>query len=144
MDFAEPMLTPLVPETSPLLARVAAIPARSVGVVGGGLAGLACAARLARHGLDVTVYERNERVGGKMNLYRWEGYTWDTGPSLLTMPQVLRELWADLGASLEQDLELERMPVTCLYHWRDGARLVQDAAFWAQPEIAAFLEHARG
>ncbi|GIF68106.1 phytoene desaturase [Asanoa ishikariensis] len=70
-------------------------------VVGAGVGGLACAARLAAAGHQVTVYERSTVVGGKLGrrvVERPEGtYRFDTGPSLLTLPQVFDELFADLG-----------------------------------------------
>ncbi|MEV4624166.1 phytoene desaturase family protein [Asanoa sp. NPDC049573] len=70
-------------------------------VVGAGVGGLACAARLAAGGHRVTVYERSTVVGGKLGrlvVERPEGtYRFDTGPSLLTLPQVFDELFADLG-----------------------------------------------
>src|SRR5690349_2650070 len=70
-------------------------------VIGAGVGGLACAARLAAGGHRVTVYERSTVVGGKLGrlvVDRPEGtYRFDTGPSLLTLPQVFDELFADLG-----------------------------------------------
>lgn len=117
---------------------------RTTAVIGGGLGGLAAAARLAQAGFAVTVFERNARVGGKMNRHEWDGFRWDTGPSLLTMPYVLEKLWADLGRPLEQDLTLVRLPSTCLYHWRDGTRIREDDAFWQRDDVARFLHYARG
>ncbi|MDG4827110.1 phytoene desaturase family protein [Asanoa sp. WMMD1127] len=71
-------------------------------VIGAGVGGLACAARLAAAGHRVTVLERSTVVGGKLGrrvVERPEGtYRFDTGPSLLTLPQVFDELFGDLGA----------------------------------------------
>jgi phytoene desaturase len=113
-------------------------------VIGGGLGGLAAAIRLAVAGCQVTVFERGERVGGKMGTLEWEGFQWDTGPSLLTMPHVLADLWAAAGAKLEEDLELLPLPQTCRYRWQDGTVVDEDEEFWQLPEVAAFLRHARG
>lgn len=113
-------------------------------VIGGGLGGLAAAARLARAGCQVTLTERNERVGGKMNTLSWQDFHWDTGPSLLTMPHVLEALWESLGAKLEEDLTLLRLPESCLYHWQDGSTLREDSAFWRSPDVAAFLKYSQG
>jgi phytoene desaturase len=91
-------------------------------IVGGGLGGLAAAIRLAAHGRRVVLCEKNERVGGKLNIVAEEGYTFDTGPSLLTMPWVLRELFAAAGRRLEDELTLIQVDPTCRYRWPDGAR----------------------
>lgn len=66
-------------------------------VVGAGLGGLAVAARLATAGHDVTVYESAPTVGGKLGVLKRDGFTFDTGPSLLTVPDVLEQLFADTG-----------------------------------------------
>lgn len=115
-----------------------------IAVVGAGLGGLACAARLARAGASVDLFEKNATPGGKMQILSLDGFTWDMGPSLLTMPEVLRELWTDLGACLEDDLDLIPLPVTCRYRWTDGTQIDENAAFWQRPEVAAFLRYAAG
>ena len=91
-------------------------------IVGGGLGGLATAIHLAAAGQRVIVLEKNERVGGKLNIVAENGYTFDTGPSLLTMPWVLRDLYATAGARLEDDLDLVPVEPTCRYTWPDGTR----------------------
>jgi phytoene desaturase len=117
---------------------------KRVGVIGGGVGGLSCAALLAHAGHRVTLYERNARVGGKLNWLAEGGYTWDTGPSLLTMPYVFEQLWTRLGRRLADDLELVPLPVTCRYRWSDGTRIDEDASFWLRPDVAKFLAYARG
>lgn len=113
-------------------------------VIGAGIGGLAVAALLAKAGQTVTLFEKNERVGGKLGWLEEGGYTWDTGPSLLTMPHVFQRLWAQLGRRLEDDLTLIPLPITCRYRWTDGTCIDEDAAFWRRPEVARFLEYARG
>lgn len=115
-----------------------------VAVIGAGVGGLAAAALLARAGASVTLFEKNERVGGKLGWLEIDGYTWDTGPSLLTMPHVFRQLWAQLGRRLEDDLTLVPLPITCRYRWADGTVIDEDAAFWQRPDVARFLSYARG
>lgn len=115
-----------------------------VAVIGAGVGGLACAALLARAGKSVALFEKNERVGGKLGWLEEGGYSWDTGPSLLTMPHVFERLWAQLGRRLADDLAVIPLPVTCRYRWADGAVIDEDAAFWKQREVARFLEYARG
>jgi len=113
-----------------------------VAVIGGGLGGLAAAALLARSGLHVTLFEKGPRVGGKMNVLRANGFTWDTGPSLVTMPHVLHGLWARLGRDFE--LPLVRLEPSCRYFWPDGHRIDENEAFWNSPEIAPLMRHAAG
>ncbi len=66
-------------------------------VIGAGVGGLATAARLAAAGHRVTVYERAATVGGKLGRYERDGFRFDTGPSLLTLPQVFADLGLDLA-----------------------------------------------
>ena len=113
-------------------------------MIGAGIGGLACAALLARAGLRVTLFEKNATIGGKLNWLEAGGYTWDTGPSLLTMPYVFEELWRQLGRRLADDLTLVPLPITCRYRWTDGTVIDEDAAFWARPDVARFLNYARG
>jgi diapolycopene oxygenase len=124
-------------------------------VIGAGLGGLAAAARLAHAGFRVTVLEKNETVGGKMNLRQNKGYTFDTGPSLLTMPFVLKELFEDVGRRMEDFLDLVPLNPICRYFWPDGSTLdaVPDrggmqerlAQFSAQDAASfpLFLQHGR-
>lgn len=91
-------------------------------IVGGGLGGLAAAIHLAARGRRVLLLEKNERVGGKLNIVAECGYTFDTGPSLLTMPWVLRGLFAEAGARLDDQLTLVPVEPTCRYRWPDGTR----------------------
>ncbi len=113
-------------------------------IIGGGLAGLACAARLAHAGLQVCLLEKSPAPGGKMARLEHSGFRWDLGPSLLTMPQVIRELWQDCGKDAVADLDFIELESTCKYRWSDGTIIDEDRAFWSRPEVAAYLNHARG
>jgi phytoene desaturase len=88
-------------------------------VIGGGVGGLAAAARLAALGHDVTVCEAQQAVGGKLGLYARDGFRFDTGPSLLTMPQVFRELFEDTGG-WPADLRLTPLEPLARYRFADG------------------------
>jgi phytoene desaturase len=92
-------------------------------VVGAGLGGLATAARLAGAGHRVTVVEQSARVGGKLGLWERDGFRFDTGPSLVTMPYLLAQLFADTGAPIDEVLELQRLEVACRYRFADGTML---------------------
>ncbi|KAK0628199.1 hypothetical protein B0T17DRAFT_522105 [Bombardia bombarda] len=79
-------------------------PPGSAIVIGAGAGGIAIAARLAKAGLAVTVLEKNSFTGGRCSLFRTEaGFRFDTGPSLLLLPQLFRETFADLDTTLEQE-----------------------------------------
>jgi len=117
---------------------------RKVGIIGAGLGGLSAAVRLAHAGCEVTVFEKNGGVGGKMNHHEQGGFTWDTGPSLLTMPQVLRELFEEVGEKMEDHLTLIPLETTCRYRWRDGTTIDENADFWKRPDVSKFLKYARG
>ncbi|MFP5369740.1 MAG: FAD-dependent oxidoreductase, partial [Actinomycetes bacterium] len=69
-------------------------------VVGAGLGGLAAAARLAASGHAVTVVEGSDSLGGKLGRFARDGHVFDTGPSLVTLPQVFRDLFAATGRPL--------------------------------------------
>jgi phytoene desaturase len=92
-------------------------------VIGAGMGGLAAAARLARLKHDVTVVERAEQVGGKLGWESADGFSWDTGPSLLTIPQTLRDLFRKTGKPVEKVLDL--VPIEPITHYRfaDGSEL---------------------
>jgi phytoene desaturase len=92
-------------------------------VVGGGVGGLAAAARLAALGHTVTVCEQAATVGGKLGLEAIGGYRFGTGPSLLTMPHVFRALFADTGAPLEDVLDIVAVDPLVRYRFADGTVL---------------------
>jgi phytoene desaturase len=87
-------------------------------VIGAGVGGLAAAARLAAQGHRVALHERAGTHGGKLGEYRRDGFTFDTGPSLLTLPQVFIDLFAATGGPT--DLELEPVDPVCGYRYADG------------------------
>ncbi len=92
-------------------------------IVGAGLAGLSAAMRLAGAGRKVTVIERESVPGGRNGLLQTEGYSFDTGPSVLTMPSLIQDAFSCLGEDMNDWLEL--MPVSPLYRgfFADGSQL---------------------
>lgn len=91
-------------------------------IIGAGLGGLSAACRLAKCGFDVTVLEKNETVGGKVNFVEANGYKFDTGASLLTMKHVFEDLFRFCGKSIEDYLEIEPLEPICRYRWSDGTK----------------------
>jgi phytoene desaturase len=78
----------------------------NVGVIGGGLAGLSSACVLAARGHQVTLFDKNPWLGGKAAILEEQGYHFDMGPTILTIPSVLRRVFAEANRKLEDYLEL--------------------------------------
>ncbi|MBR9976307.1 MAG: phytoene desaturase [Bacteroidetes bacterium] len=97
--------------------------AEDIGVIGAGLGGLSAAIHLAVRGKDVTVFEKNSSVGGKASELQMDGFRFDTGPSLLTMPFVLEQLYDAADASAEERVELVPVDPICRYFYPDGTVL---------------------
>ena len=98
-------------------------PTDHVVVVGAGLAGLSCALRLAGAGRQVTVLEREAVPGGRAGVIEDQGYRFDTGPTVLTMPDLIHDAFAAVGEDMHSWLDL--MPVEPLYraYYPDGSQL---------------------
>ncbi len=93
---------------------------KSAIIVGAGIAGLATSIRLASRGFHVTVFERSEIPGGKLNFIRWEGFRWDTGPSLFTLPDMMEELYVMAGAEMKTSIRTQKLDVITRYFYEDG------------------------
>jgi phytoene desaturase len=91
-------------------------------VIGGGLGGLATAVRLAAAGWRVEVCEQGPLFGGKMNTFECDGFRFDTGPSLITMPWVFEELFEAAGSSLARHVTLTNVRPLADYVYADGTR----------------------
>ncbi len=84
-------------------------PKQKVIIVGAGPGGLAAAILLQRSGVDVTVVERREVVGGRTSTMERNGFKFDTGPTFFLYPRVLREILSAAGRSLEQEIPMYRL-----------------------------------
>ena len=111
-------------------------------VVGAGLGGLAAAARLAALGHDVTVCEQAGVVGGKLGVLVRDGFMFDTGPSLLTLPAVYRDLFLATGGPLEAEVPLVPVDPVCHYRFGDGTEL--DMPNGPRSRIAAAWDDSLG
>jgi phytoene desaturase len=92
-------------------------------VIGAGMGGMAAAARLRVKGHDVIVVEASDTHGGKLGTLRRDGFAFDTGPSLFTLPAVYRDLFAKTGAPLEDSVELVPLDPGFTYRFADGSSL---------------------
>lgn len=97
-------------------------------VVGAGIGGLSAAVRLAASRHRVVVCEQAETIGGKAGRWSRDGFTFDTGPTLLTLPAVYRDLFATTGPALEDVLELDAVDPVCHYRFADGTELTMPNA----------------
>lgn len=93
---------------------------RRVAIVGGGIGGLTAAGVLARRGHRVTLFEATESLGGKAGTLRVDGLTFDTGPTVMTMPDTVRATFSELDA-LDLMPTLVRLPLQTHYRYADGA-----------------------
>ena len=94
--------------------------AKTACVIGSGFGGLALAIRLQAAGVQTTLVEARDKPGGRAYYWERDGFTFDAGPTVITDPACLRELWALTGHDMAEDVEL--MPVMPFYrlNWPDG------------------------
>jgi len=92
-------------------------------VIGAGMGGMAAAARLAVKGHDVTIVEQGATYGGKLARYSRDGFVFDTGPSLFTLPAVYRDLFLKTGGALEDSVDLQALDTAFGYRFPDGSTL---------------------
>ena len=72
-----------------------------VAVIGAGLGGIAAAIGLACKGWQVELFEKNDKIGGKLNVLKQQGYTFDLGPSILTLPHIFERLFERSGKKMK-------------------------------------------
>jgi phytoene desaturase len=94
-----------------------------ISVIGAGVGGLSAAARLARNGHTVEIYEASNQTGGKCRTEWFGDYGFDTGPSLLTIPAVYRDLFLKTGKRIEHVLDLQPVDPAFAYHFSDGKQV---------------------
>ncbi|MFN2568574.1 MAG: phytoene desaturase family protein [Candidatus Dormibacteria bacterium] len=113
-------------------------------VIGAGLGGLSVAMRLRHLGCDVRVLEKNETLGGRCNQWRRDGFTFDTGPTLLLMADVVLKLFKDCGKDMGDHVQLTRMDPNYRIIFADGARLTISADVQAMREELERFEPGAG
>ena len=94
-----------------------------VGVIGGGLAGLAAACVLGARGHRVILFEKNDWLGGKAAVLEEAGFRFDMGPTILTVPEVLRRIFSEAGVEMNDRLDLRRIDPQWRCFFDDGSVL---------------------
>ena len=96
---------------------------KRVGIIGGGLGGLASACTLAARGYSVVLFERNDWLGGKAAVLEQDGFRFDMGPTIVTLPSVLRRIFAEAGRDLDDSLDLVTLDPQWRSFFEDGSTL---------------------
>ncbi|MBF9032575.1 phytoene desaturase [Rhodobacterales bacterium HKCCE3408] len=91
-------------------------------VIGAGLGGLAAAMRLGAKGYRVTVLDRLDTPGGRGSAIHRDGHRFDLGPTIVTVPQVFRDLWTACGRDFDADVDLRPLDPFYEIRWPDGSR----------------------
>lgn len=114
-------------------------------IIGSGIAGIASALRLRQQGFEVTVFEANPYVGGKLHVVEKNGYRWDAGPSLFTMPHLVDELFELFGLNPQSYFRYKQKDTVCNYFWEDGTCFVAhaDKSTFVQEASSAFATPAK-
>lgn len=106
----------------------------SIAVAGAGIGGLAVSIRLASKGFKVTVFEQSDRAGGKVSEIRHQGFRFDIGPSLFTLPELVDELLELPEKENKPSFVYHPLDIICRYFYPDGTRIdaYQDAGRFAE------------
>ena len=92
-------------------------------IVGSGIAGIASSIRMALKGYQVEVFEANSYPGGKLSEIEIQGYRFDAGPSLFTLPDQVEELFYLAGKNPQDYFDYLKLEVACHYFWEDGKKI---------------------
>ena len=113
------------------------MPAKKVLVIGSGLGGLSAAISLAQEGYQVAIHEKNDKIGGKLNVLKAQGYTFDLGPSILTLPHIFERLFERSGMKMSDHIPIRPLRP----HWRNFFEDGKVVDLYPEPEKMA--EEAR-
>jgi diapolycopene oxygenase len=101
-----------------------------IAVIGSGIGGIAIACRLAVKGHEVTVFEKNAQPGGKISEIKINGYRFDTGPSLFTLPELVEELYEASKEDVPSTFQYKKLDILCKYFFTSGEKLTA----YSEPE----------
>jgi diapolycopene oxygenase len=128
---------------------------KRVVVIGAGLGGMSAAIMLAQNGFQVTLLEKNQHVGGKLNQLQVNGFSFDLGPSIFTLPHIFRPVFEGDGKRLEDYITLHRLDPqwrnffedgTVVDLWEDTEKMRGELARFGTPvyeEYSRFLDYSR-
>ena len=114
---------------------------RKVVIIGSGFGGLAAAIRLQAKGMQVTILEKNAKVGGHAYQLVKNGYTFDMGPSIITAPNLIQRVFSCVGARMEDYLDLVKLDPFYRIYFHDGSSLdYTDNSEQMKQQMAQFSE----
>ncbi|WDF56310.1 1-hydroxycarotenoid 3,4-desaturase CrtD [Mucilaginibacter sp. KACC 22063] len=131
------------------------MPQQKALIIGAGIAGIATSIRLVLKGYRVEVFEANTYPGGKLTSFEQDGYRFDAGPSLFTMPQYVDELFKLAGKDPRAHFNYQKLETVCQYFYEDGtsltayaeedqlAKSVADATSEPENSIRRFLQYSK-
>ena len=93
-------------------------------IIGAGISGMATAIRLAARGFRVDVFERSDKPGGKIAQFTKDGFRFDMGPSLFTMPEYVEELFQIAGVEASDNFSYKKLEVVTKYFFEDGTEII--------------------
>jgi len=93
---------------------------KKAAVIGAGIGGLAAGLRLRHKGFQVTLFESSEKAGGKINEFRHDGFRFDMGPSLFTLPELVDELFGLFGKNPKDYISYDKLDIITKYFFEDG------------------------
>jgi diapolycopene oxygenase len=96
---------------------------KKVVIIGGGLGGMSAAIRLAADNYIVTIIEKGERLGGKINTKKGKGFSFDAGPAILTMPWILEQLFQNVNRNLSDYISVKRIEPQLKTFFADGSAI---------------------
>ncbi len=113
---------------------------KKIGIIGAGPGGLAAGILLANKGFDVTIFEKNNRVGGRNSYFKVDGYTFDIGPTFFMMPFILEEIFAEAGEDLHDYVELKLLDPYYQLVYYDGNKMLPSNNFEKVKEYIARIK----
>ena len=93
---------------------------KKIAIIGAGMGGISASIHLASRGFEVTIFEKNNSLGGRCNVIEEEGFKFDLGPSLLNYPWVFKELFKAAGENFENHIELLEVKSGVKFLWDNG------------------------